>query len=104
MSDESSHVEQRRVCADICRVAEYEAQSLYSNIPQFYDFLQNRVLVQFKPRFEEDPGRTQDFDLMLSKKMTYDVVSFRSILQQGFSPTVSDSQLRHWGKYEELRG
>jgi ubiquitin carboxyl-terminal hydrolase 7 len=56
------------------RLAEYESQSLYTTIPQFYDFLQNRVLVQFKPRHEENPGRTQDFDLMLSKKMTYDVV------------------------------
>ena len=56
------------------RLAEYEQQSLYTTVPQFYDFLQNRVLVQFKPRHEENPGRTQDFDLMLSKKMTYDVV------------------------------
>lgn len=44
-------------------------------MPQFYDFLQNRVLVQFKPRFEDPTGKVADFDLMLSKKMTYDVVS-----------------------------
>ena len=64
-------------------MTEYESQSLYTTIPQFYDFLQNRVLVQFKPRHEDNPGRTQDFDLMLSKKMTYDVVRpFNSPLWQ----------------------
>lgn len=41
--------------------------------------MQNRVLVQFKPRYEDNPGRTQDFDLMLSKKMTYDVVSLSAM-------------------------
>jgi ubiquitin carboxyl-terminal hydrolase 7 len=56
-------------------VQDLEAQSLYSSTPQFYDFLQNRVLVQFKPRFEDLTGKIPDFDLVLSKKMTYEVVS-----------------------------
>jgi ubiquitin carboxyl-terminal hydrolase 7 len=55
-------------------VQDLEAQNLYSSVPQFYDFLQNRVLVQFKPRYEDTTGKAPDFDLMLSKKMTYDVV------------------------------
>jgi len=56
-------------------VADLEAQSLYSSVPQIYDFLQNRVLVQFKPR--HDDGKSAEFDLMLSKKMTYDVMAHR---------------------------
>ena len=56
-------------------VQDLEAQSLYSSVPQFYDFLQNRVLVQFKSRFEDPTGKVPDFDLVLSKKMTYEVVS-----------------------------
>lgn len=42
---------------------------------QFYDFLQNRVLVQFKLRHDDPSGRTADFEIVLSKKMTYEVVS-----------------------------
>ncbi|ORX33688.1 hypothetical protein BD324DRAFT_666297 [Kockovaella imperatae] len=59
------------------RAQDLEAQSLYSNVPNFYDFLQNRVLVQFKARNEDQSGRAPDFDLMLSKKMTYDVMAHR---------------------------
>jgi len=56
-------------------VQDLETQILYSSTPQFYDFLQNRVLVQFKPRYEDTTGKIPDFDLVLSKKMTYEVVS-----------------------------
>lgn len=58
-------------------VEDLEAQSLYSSVPQFYDFLQNRVLVQFRPRFEDHAGAPGEFDLMLSKKMTYEVMAHR---------------------------
>ncbi|CAD6570825.1 MAG: hypothetical protein TREMPRED_006048 [Tremellales sp. Tagirdzhanova-0007] len=58
-------------------VQDLEAQSLYSSTPQFYDFLQNRVLVQFKPRYEDLTGKVPEFDLVLSKKMTYDVMAHR---------------------------
>jgi ubiquitin carboxyl-terminal hydrolase 7 len=50
------------------------AQSLYASVPQYYDFLQNRVLVNFRPRYEDPTGRIAEFELMLSKKMTYEVV------------------------------
>lgn len=43
-------------------------------MPQFYDFLQNRILVNFKSRYEDNTGKAPDFPLILSKKMTYDVV------------------------------
>lgn len=58
-------------------VQDYEAQQLYAQVPQFYDFLQNRVLVNFKPKFEEPSELNPEFDLMLSKKMTYDVMAQR---------------------------
>ncbi|KAL7419595.1 ubiquitin-specific protease ubp15 [Cryptotrichosporon argae] len=58
-------------------VQDLEAQSLYSSVPQFYDFLQNRILIQFKPRYEDNSGKAPDFDLMLSKKMTYEVMAHR---------------------------
>lgn len=59
-------------------VGDLEQQSLYSSVPQIYDFLQNRVLVQFKPRHDDGSNKTPpEFDLMLSKKMTYDVIAHR---------------------------
>jgi ubiquitin carboxyl-terminal hydrolase 7 len=57
------------------RQQEFEAHQLYSQVPQFYDFLQNRVLVSFKPKFEEVSELNPEFELILSKKNTYDVVS-----------------------------
>lgn len=60
------------------RISDLEAQSLYASVPQYYDFLQNRVLVNFKPRHEDPTGRVAEFELMLSKKMTYEIVSCRS--------------------------
>ena len=50
-----------------------ETQGLYSNPAQFYDFLQNRVMILFRPKFDEaepDP----EFSLVLSKKQNYDAV------------------------------
>lgn len=59
---------------DGLRINDLEAQNLYSSVPTFYDFLQNRILVTFKPRYEDPTGKMADFELVLSKKMTYDVV------------------------------
>lgn len=58
--------------------ADLDAQSLYASVPQIYDFLQNRVLVQFKPRMDDGTNKTPpEFDLVLSKKMTYDIMAHR---------------------------
>lgn len=54
------------------RISDFEAQGLLSTPIQFYDLLQNRVLIKFKPRFEE--AGQAEFDLVLSKKMNYDTV------------------------------
>lgn len=56
-----------------CRVADMENQGMYSNPVSYYDFLQNRVMVHFKPK-DEDSEKAAEFNLTLSKKMTYDMV------------------------------
>jgi ubiquitin carboxyl-terminal hydrolase 7 len=55
-----------------------EAQGLYSNPIQFYDFLQNRVLITFRPKFDAVDDAHPEFDLTLSKKMHYETVSGRT--------------------------
>ena len=57
------------------RVHDLEAQGLYSNPTQYYDFLQNRVMVVFKPKFEEASHENPEFSIVLSKKQNYDTVS-----------------------------
>ncbi|PWN37589.1 putative ubiquitin-specific processing protease 21 [Meira miltonrushii] len=53
---------------------DYEAQSLYSNPIQFYDFLQNQIKVLFKPRYD-DVDYKGEYEITLSKKMTYDMMA-----------------------------
>ncbi|KAG8969651.1 hypothetical protein FRC03_001523 [Tulasnella sp. 419] len=52
---------------------DFESQQLASNPIQFYDFLQNRVLIHFKPKDQEKDK--EEFDLTLSKKMNYEILS-----------------------------
>lgn len=56
------------------RLHDYEAQGLYSNPLHYYDFLQNRVMILFKPKFEESDPEHPEFHLTLSKKQNYDIV------------------------------
>jgi ubiquitin carboxyl-terminal hydrolase 7 len=56
-------------------VHDLESQGLYSNPQQFYDFLQNRVMVLFRPKFDEPDTDQPEFSLVLSKKQNYDAVS-----------------------------
>lgn len=58
-------------------VHDLEAQSMYSNPVQFYDFLQNQIKVLFKPRFPTASYK-QEVYLTLSKKMTYDLMSAKA--------------------------
>jgi len=48
-----------------------DKQTKFTSPIQIYDFFLNRVLIRFRPRYEEEPKLPQ-FDLMLSKKMSYD--------------------------------
>jgi ubiquitin carboxyl-terminal hydrolase 7 len=52
-----------------------ESQGLYSNPIQFYDFLQNRVMIIFRPKFEDPDHDHPEFSLILSKKHNYDIMS-----------------------------
>ncbi|KAE8245144.1 hypothetical protein A4X13_0g6070 [Tilletia indica] len=56
---------------------DYELQSLYSNPIMFYDFLQNQIKVLFKPRHDDVEPRTE-FEVLLSKKMTYDMMAAKA--------------------------
>ncbi|KAL8284094.1 hypothetical protein RQP46_004843 [Phenoliferia psychrophenolica] len=51
-----------------------DKQSMFTTPIQFYDFFLNRVMVTFKPKYE-DPDPSHEFELMLSKKNTYDQMS-----------------------------
>ena len=64
------------------RVHDLENQWLYSNPTQYYDFLQNRVMIVFKPKFEEPDHDHPDFNLILSKKQNYDTVQLLVKLSQ----------------------
>lgn len=56
------------------RIHDIDTQGLHSNPQQFYDFLQNRVMIVFKPKFEEADHENPEFSLTLSKKQNYDAV------------------------------
>ncbi len=56
------------------RMHDLDNQGLYSNPIHFYDFLQNRVLISFRPKVDAVDAEHPEFDLTLSKKMNYDVV------------------------------
>jgi ubiquitin carboxyl-terminal hydrolase 7 len=56
-------------------IHDVESQNLYSNPVQFYDFLQNRVMIIFRPKFEDPDHDHPEFSLILSKKHNYDTMS-----------------------------
>src|ERR1700684_1921529 len=58
-------------------IHDLESQGLYSNPQQFYDFLQNRVMVLFRPKFDDPDVEQPEFSLVLSKKQNYDAVRCR---------------------------
>lgn len=62
------------------RIHDLEAQNFYSNPLQYYDFLQNRVMILFKPKLVEPDHDHPEFSLILSKKHTYDIVSKQDLI------------------------
>jgi hypothetical protein len=70
---EHSPPRKRTNADDLFSIADLEAQGLASSPVAFYDFLQNRVVIHFRPKDETDAEA--GFDLTLSKKMTYEMVS-----------------------------
>lgn len=56
-------------------IHDLESQGLHSNPMGYYDFLQNRVMIIFRPKIDEsDP----EFNLVLSKKHNYDTMSMKA--------------------------
>lgn len=47
---------------------------MHSNPIQYYDFLQNRVMIMFRPKVEDLDHDHPEFNLTLSKKQNYDTV------------------------------
>ena len=58
----------------VLRIQDLDGQNLYSNPTQFYDFLQHRVLIFFRPKGLEPDHDHPEFQLVLSRKQNYDVV------------------------------
>jgi ubiquitin carboxyl-terminal hydrolase 7 len=60
------------------RQIDIDRQTKHTTPIQMYDFFQNRVVVHFKPRFQEEGEKKKpEFELTLSKKMTYEQMSTR---------------------------
>ncbi|KAJ8078640.1 ubiquitin-specific protease ubp15 [Marasmius tenuissimus] len=58
-------------------IHDLESQGLHSNPMQFYDFLQNRVMIIFRPKSDDVDEEHPDFNLILSKKQNYDTMSMK---------------------------
>ncbi|KAJ7190023.1 ICP0-binding domain of ubiquitin-specific protease 7, partial [Mycena pura] len=52
-----------------------EREGLHSTLITYYDFLQHRVLIVFRPKSEEVDKDHTEFSLVLSKKQNYDIMS-----------------------------
>lgn len=64
----------------IDRLADLQQQKLLTTPIQVYDHFLNRVIVTFKPRYDDSPTIPRhEFDLILSKKDNYDHVRLISI-------------------------
>jgi ubiquitin carboxyl-terminal hydrolase 7 len=68
--------------SDSRRIHDLESRDLYTTPVQYYNFLQNRVVIMFRPKFE-DPDPDTEFSLALSKKQNYDIVRDYFILLIG---------------------
>ncbi|PVF96522.1 cysteine proteinase [Serendipita vermifera] len=64
-----------QVDMDPQEIASLEARGLASSPPKFYDILQNRIIIHFKPKNGTALG-SPEFDLELSKKMTYEMMAY----------------------------
>jgi len=53
------------------REHDLESRGLYSNPIQIYEFLQNRVMLIFRPQYKADKEDHPEFPLVLSKKDNY---------------------------------
>lgn len=63
-----------------------EGQGLHANPLHYYDFLQNRVMIIFKPKFDEVDEHNPEFDITISKKNNYDHVSISTVIGLDYGP------------------
>lgn len=56
------------------RTEDLEQQKLRATVPQYFDYIHNRLMVEFKPKTEND-AHLPTFLVELSKKNTYDEIA-----------------------------
>ncbi|KAF9965293.1 hypothetical protein BGZ70_005095 [Mortierella alpina] len=66
-------------------VTELTAQNMKATIPQYFEYIYNRIIVDFKPKNDEDPT-LQTYSIELSKKSTYDQVATKLAERLGTDP------------------
>jgi ubiquitin carboxyl-terminal hydrolase 7 len=67
------------------RLAELKRKKLHADIVEFYEFLENRVMVHFKPRHNA-MASIIEFSLVLSEKSTYDQMAKEVSTKLNHSP------------------
>jgi len=77
---------------------DFKSQGLYPDPPQFYDFLQNRVRVLFRPKFDEPGADQPEFSLVLNKKQNYDAVGYHFFVNS----VVTRSNFFRWPLRSEI--
>ncbi|KAF9438450.1 hypothetical protein BGZ76_007843 [Entomortierella beljakovae] len=68
--------------------AELQQQNFKPHAPQFYEYLHNRIIVEFRSKIESDAADAgpQSFTIELSKKGTYDQVAAKLAEKLGVDP------------------
>ncbi|KAF9432060.1 hypothetical protein BGZ76_011315 [Entomortierella beljakovae] len=64
---------------------ELSSQNIKATIPQYFDYIYNRIIVNFKPKNEEDTT-LQTYTIELSRKSTYDQVATKLAEKLGTDP------------------
>ncbi|KAF9100159.1 hypothetical protein BGX27_000461 [Mortierella sp. AM989] len=66
-------------------LTELASQNVRATIPQYFEYIYNRIIVTFKPKNEEDTT-LQTYTIELSKKSTYDQVAAKLAEKLGTDP------------------
>jgi len=69
-----------------CRASAIQQAGNYANAKDFYDYLLNRIMVKFQPRFPKNVD-SEVFELPLNKKMSYDQFAAKVGEALGADPT-----------------
>jgi len=66
------------------KLPDLESQGLYSDPPQFYDAMFNRVVVLFKPRFNLAGHNQPEFSLILKRTQDHEAVGYHFLTNSKF--------------------